>query len=219
MIRPNAVATMTSADSLRFSPRLRDALISDLVMDDLTIYGDRWFEIKIREPQDWTGHLGRQLGIAVVDDDVHETLIWLMPLIDELLASWPPPADLGVYAELAHQAVKNLRPMQVYGMLLVGPGHWRKGSFEGVNGWGSLQQHLQRMLEKSLASQLAQVVGRWREQDIRKLREKRKEAIAAAVAAEESSGDQPPGDARRRVSLRELADYPRERPYVPPGRT
>lgn len=210
---------MTSADSHRFSPRLRDALISDLVMDDLTVYGDRWFEIKMHRQHDLTGHLGRQLGIAVVDDEVHETLIWLMPEIDKLLASWPPPADLRVYTELAHQSVKNLRPIQVYGMLLAGPGHWRKGSFDAVIGWGSLQQHLQRMLERALASQLAQVVGRWREQDIRKLREKRKEAIADAAAAKESSDDKPAADARRRVSLRELADYPRERPYVPPGRT
>jgi hypothetical protein len=168
----------------RISPRLRDALIADLAMEDLSVEGDRWTKLKLREPSDWTEHLGRQLGMTRSwGSDIHATLLVVVDGLDDLLKDWPPTSEHADCVRVAHEATKHLDPLDLYAMLLAGPAHWRKAKLPAELKVDRLPHEFQRMVEAALASEIRRVLDQWTRWDIRNLRQKRRDAIAAAAAA------------------------------------
>lgn len=171
--------TATPAEPLRISGRLRDALVADLVLEDLS--SDYWVTTRLHEEWEWTEHLGRQLGLNMAGPGgLHETLLLMIPEIDDRLrGSWPPQQDIAWCRALAHEATKNLTPTEVYATFLSGPAQWKR---EKVNDCtvGKLHAHLQPRLEVCLAGELNRVLGDWVKWDVHRLAERRRKAIEAA---------------------------------------
>lgn len=207
----------SSGETQGISPRLKQALVADLVMDDLTQASDHWLVEPLREEDDWTEHLARQLGIRDTSGsaDMHSTLLLIVRELDELIRTWPPPRDGAAWKDLAHDATKHLTPIEVYATLLAGPASWRSQTVPVGCKVDRLHLHLQPALEKVLTAELSRMVGDWVKWDIRKLRERRDAARAEQVTQ----------DAREvtpRVPPRRRPDYDPNRPtqsFQPPGRT
>ena len=200
------------------SPRMRDALIADLAMEDLTVDGDHWTRARLREPRDWTEHLARQLSLKSHYYGVHDTLLMIVEQLDALLREWPPPTDPNVCLNIARQAIKNLDPLELYSMLLAGPGRWQRRKIPPETTYTQLPKRMQLDVERELAGELARLMDRWRAWDIPKLRQKRKEAIAATETAERDE-TLPDESARWRPNRREIRELPRDGYFTPPGRT
>jgi hypothetical protein len=168
-------------DEYQISPRLKDALISYLVADDLSEEGDYWLRHRLRGPTEWTEHLGEQLrikdrhGVA----GIHDTLLAMIPEIDRLVGNWPPPTTPEQCESLALVAVKNLDSMEVYATLLAGPGEWRRGRISAETTVEGLSARLKPMLHKALASELSRVFDNWVKWKVPALHVRRKEAIEA----------------------------------------
>jgi hypothetical protein len=207
------------------SGRLKTALVADMAMADLSEENTRWMTVPVRGPRDWTGHLARQLGVQELEqdsDNVHYTLMVVIPELDKMLREWPPPTDPDPYVVLARAATKNLQARLVYDLLLVGPPAWRDRTIDGGR-VESLRARLQYVLEQALASDLQQVVARWDDWDVRELKKRRDEAVQARRKAEEAELEavkEQSRAARKPPSRKELADrIPRQGWFVPPGRT
>jgi len=206
----------------RITRRLRDALVADLVVRELDEEGEYWLTAKL-EPRDWTRHLARQLGIAGTDGPggIHDTLLVIVREVDRLIGRLRPTDELEeVCKELAHEATKNLQPLEVYATLLAGPSRWRQKKIEAGCRVASLSGQLRPILERELANELRRVLGEWAKLDFRKLGEQREEAIKAARAnagagAKATASTSP----RQPQTARDRADRLKMRPFQPPGRT
>src|SRR5665213_2578463 len=78
----------------RVSGRLKNALISDLVLDDLGPEGDALLRTQFSDNFEATEHLARQLAMddhRAAASDVHTTLLFILEQTDDLLCSWPDP--------------------------------------------------------------------------------------------------------------------------------
>lgn len=214
--------SLASSEGLRISRRLKDALVADLVMEDLGEQGDRWLVLPLRDEHEWTEHFARQLGMQATYESggIHDTLLVIIGQVDEVIRTWPPRQDIRVCRELTHEATKHLTPIELLATLLAGPPNWRRMKIETGCTVERLASHLQPMLEKLLAAELKRVLGQWVQWDVPKLRERRKEALNAAQSARakpepEAAGPRIP---YKRPSGRERTD--RLKPlYQPPGRT
>jgi hypothetical protein len=176
---------------------------------------DYWLAQPLQDERDWTRNLGRQLGLR--DDEiagVHDTLLLVVRELDNLIRVWPPPLEDGnACQQLAHEATKNLQPVELYATLMAGPPRWREARVQGCK-IGKLAGQLQPALEKALAAGLNQVLGRWVKWDIRELRKRRDAAIRAVQEASVSAPRVP----YQRPEGRER--WERLKPaYRPPGRT
>jgi hypothetical protein len=207
----------------RISPRLRDALVADLVMEDLDPDGDGayWLTVALKHEEEWTEHLARQLGFSRTDgpSDLHQTLLLIVRELDDMLRHWPPPhEDSSTCRKLAHDATKSLTPLELYATFLAGPTHWRAKKVDACK-IDKLPAQLQPILERALAAELSRVLGQWVKWDTRKLKERRREAIKAAEAARAEAER----EVARKEPYRRQADkdrWDRTKPlYRPPGRT
>lgn len=52
----------------RASPRLKNALVADLVFEDLDESGDHWLTDPLGGEYEWTEHFGRQLALRGTDE-------------------------------------------------------------------------------------------------------------------------------------------------------
>lgn len=211
----------SSVEDKRISPRLKQALVADLVMGDPTRESDHWLVEPLREPAEWTEHLARQLGIrdTLGVADIHGTLLLIVGELDDLIRYWPPPRDGNAWKDLAHEATKSLSPVEVYATLLAGPESWRNQTLDKGCKVDRLHLHLQPILAKVLTAELSRVIGDWVKWDIRKLRERRDElrAVAKAEQVAPAVHEAPP-----RVPPRRRPDYEPNRPtraFQPPGRS
>ncbi len=209
-------------ERLRISGRLKNALVADLVMNDLGEEADHWLVGPLRDEHEWTEHFSRQLGMDINygQAGLHETLLLIILEIDELIRSWPPRHDIRVCRALAHEATKHLTPIELHATLLAGPHRWRRLKVEAGCTIEGLATHMQPILEKELAAELNRVLSKWVEWDIPKLHERRKGALKATEAVE--AGAEPdaarPRAKYQRPTGRERTD--RLAPlYQPPGRT
>lgn len=209
-------------EELRISPRLKNALVADLVIGDLGPRGDRWLTEPLRDADQWTEHLGRQLGMTTTygPGGIHDTLLVIVLQLDALVRTWPPQHDLAVCRQLAHEATKHLSPTEFVATLLAGPLSWRRSKLEKGCRIDGLSAQLQPLLEKEVATDLHRVLAQWVEWDIRKLRDRRQRALDAQAADRTPSASDAP---TRRVRYqpptgRDLIDLITPR-YQPPGRT
>src|SRR5665213_2343896 len=95
----------------RVSGRLKNALISDLVLDDLGPEGDALLRTQFADNFEATEHLARQLAMddhRAAASDVHTTLLFILEQTDDLLRSWPPPTTPDTCRPLADAAVQHL---------------------------------------------------------------------------------------------------------------
>lgn len=205
-----------SADQPQISRRLKNALIADLVMEDLTREGDHWLADTADDEHDWTNHLARQLGIRDIygASGLHETLMLILWQLDEALNDWPPLHDAGTCRDLANIATKDLSPIETYASLLAGPVHWRSQKIESVR-VDKLGNQLRLIIEKALAAELARVIAKWVDWDVRRLNQRRRDAVEerSAAKAKADAAERPPPSARRRSGDKFI------RPFTPPGKT
>lgn len=212
---------LASDERRQISPRLKQALVADLVMEDLSRDADHWLVDLPRDESEWTEHLARQLGIARSSSGggIHDTLLTIVWELDELLdAPWPPVHDSTVCRQIAHEATKHLSALEIHTTLLAGPAQWKRERIEAGCKIERLAGHMQPLLEKGIAAELNRVIARWTEWDIRQLRDRRREALDAArnlSAAAETPVQRVP---YRRPTGRERFDRLKPR-YQPPGRT
>src|SRR6266511_284978 len=113
----------------RLSPRLRNALVADLVEKAVPDEVDRWLLARLPE-HEWVEHLARQLGFRTTDGPggIHDTLMLCIPELDRMLREWPLPSDGKASYALARAATKSLTSLESYATLLVGPGKWRRAT-------------------------------------------------------------------------------------------
>src|SRR5574341_628263 len=110
---------MEEVQTPRLSPRLRNALIADLLENADPADGDRLLLESRWDERTATDHLGRQLGFRTpCNTDLHDTLVVILPEIDRMLREWPLPRDGKACGELAAVATKSLRPVETYAALL-----------------------------------------------------------------------------------------------------
>lgn len=188
-------------EPIRLSNRLRDALISDRVMTDFSIDADELLTRRFA-PWDWTKHLARQLRLDVDADwrgtaGIVATLEFLLIELDDVIRTWPPGANLERCRAIAHAATSGLTTLEVVTTLLLGPPEWQRAKVAACS-VGDLGVRLHPVLEDRLASELHRLLVTWTELDVRKLRERRAEAIAAA-------------EKRREQAEREARDAEREK--------
>ncbi len=215
---------LAATDGPRISGRLKNALVADLVMEDLGPEGDHWLVEPLGDEFEWTEHLARQLGMERTwgPGGIHDTLMVVLDQVDHLLReAWPPRHDLGVCKEIAHEATKHVSPTALLATLLSGPVSWRRAKVEGGCRVDRLGTQLQPLLEKALATDLHRVLEKWVEWDIRQLRERRQRALDAAKAAQREEQAAKPGSPRvryQRPTGKDRDELLRPR-YRPPGRT
>jgi len=200
----------------RASPRLKNALVADLVFGDLDQSGDHWLTDALGGEHEWTEHFGRQLGLRhTYAGGIHDTLLFLLQQIDDLLKVWPPPQKPEDYRPLVEAATRPLTPIEIYDTLLAGPPKWRQGKIPECS-IARLPDKLHPILDRELASAVSHVVTTWVEWDIRKLRERRQEALKAAE--EKARAEARAAAPRKRPTRKEIEDN-RVVPFTPPGRT
>ncbi len=171
-----SVMSMEEFDTPRLSPRLRNALVADLIQDADPAEGDRLILAKWDE-HEATDHLARQLGFRVLcDGDLHDTLAVLLPEIDRLLRQWPLPKDGKACSALVKVATKSLAPIEVYAALLSGPSTWRRQTLRADCTVSGLEKQLLMILQRGLSSRLNEMFGRWDAWDVRQLRDRWEEA-------------------------------------------
>jgi hypothetical protein len=132
--------------------------------------------------------------------------------------------------QLAEFVTKDLQPLVVYDMLLIGPGEWQRRKLH-ADTLGGLPAKLQNVFEVALASDLARMFTQWREWRVWELRKRRDEALQALYEEERAEREAtrkanlpippPPGTARPTSKMMREPDDPHfGKPwYVPPGRT
>jgi hypothetical protein len=208
----------------RASGRMKNALVADQVMADLEKSSDHLLTDPMGDEKDWTEHLAHQLSInRWGPGDVHDTLMFVLQLLDERLRVWPPahtPTDL---QPIADAATKNMDPDEVYDLLLRGPGRWRqKQVSDGITVDG-LATVLKPILARELAGELSRLFDRWVAWDIPKLKERREEAIKVKEAAEraKAAAERAARQAKRpsRAEMQARLANNRGTSYTPPGRT
>jgi len=213
---------------------MRDALIADLALADLSVDGDRLLTEPMESSRDWTHHLARQLGWPghrpdededdeywhppILSDYAQAALLWLVRLIDQQLREWPPPQTPDDCQPMAEAATVDLGPQELYAMFLEGPARWRSAK-EAGGPVESLPARLQPILEKHLKSALSQLFTRWNEMGVNRLKARRDEAIKKAERPKVP--EPPPAQPRQPLTAQEVADRRKERGgfFQPPPRT
>lgn len=203
----------------QISPRMRDALVADRAMEDLSAEGNGWMRDRPRQPEEWTENLARQLGIDFYYDGVHETLLLVVEQLDALIREWPPSSDQDVCLDIARQATKNLTPIELYTTLLAGPGRWRKTKLSSETSYDQLPARMKSDLERALAGELSRMLAQWKSWEIPKLHRKRDQAIAEARAKERNQPSNDGARVRRPPDRQAISDLRRGGYYTPPGRT
>jgi hypothetical protein len=215
----------------RPSPRLKNALVVDLVADDASPEAAQWLLNATHDGTTLPEHLARQLGMAHCPPSSEDTLEFLLPLLDAMLRNWPLIYDAATCKVLAHDATKYMTFHETHAMLVAGPSTWRGSKISAGCRVDGLERELQMVLEKALASALAGMLQRWDEWEVNRLHERRRLAIeaqreaetqadkaAAAAASAPSVTATARGPDGKRIppppSLREKR-YP---PYTRPGR-
>ncbi|HVM07024.1 MAG TPA: hypothetical protein VM345_01055 [Acidimicrobiales bacterium] len=187
------------------SPRLKNALVADLVMADPSRDSDRLLLDPMRDEDDWVEHFARQLHIdAPWGSGIPDTLVFVLREVDELLRTWPPRHDAETCRAIAHEATKHLRPLEVFGTLLAGPPTWQRETITGGR-IDKLAAQMQPVLQKGLAAELGRVLEEWERWDVRDLRARRNEARRAKERADEEARRQEfaaAGRERRRATDR-----------------
>jgi hypothetical protein len=222
------VVIVSDAEEYRPSGFMRNALVAQRVFQELD--DSALTDIPLGDPYDWTELLGEQMGVRLdYRADLHSVLLFMLPEIQRLLNPWPPPQAQQDWVPLAEAATQGLTALQMYAALMAGPGRWLKGSIAAGTA-ESLPEKLRQLLVRSLASELAGVMTRWEEWNIRNLRDRREALIAEreehkrkereAKLTEVKKKPIPPPPPRRFINEGERADARRSRPdYTPPGRT
>ncbi len=170
------------SEPLRISGRLKDALIADKVRDP-----DYDADKVLRngagnDPFDWTDHLARQLGLSTryYDDTrfagLHDTLMVVLPELDDLVRRWPPLADARALLPVAESSTSGLTDVEVYATMLSGSKAWRSTTVGADVHLDKLADQLRGIINRSLAASLADLLRRWTDWDIRTIREQRQEA-------------------------------------------
>lgn len=174
---------------------------------------------------DWTENLARQLSIDLWSQaGIHDTLMVVVPLLDDLLRAWPPPHTPTDCLPIAEVATRNLTPIEVYATFLAGPGRWRQKRVKDGVTMAGLATVLRPVLASELASELSRMLERWVAWDIRQLQDRWREAVKAKEAAEraEQAAAQANRPARKRRTPEEIAAPRGDNPvgtYQPKGRT
>jgi hypothetical protein len=216
---------MSQIETPKLSPRLKDALIADLLQDADDDLGDQLLLERFRDEYEWTEHLKRQLGLrAHGAGDVHETLKVLLPELGRLLREWPLPTDGKACRSLAEVATKSLLPVETYATLLSGPRRWRKPVLGQDVSVEHLDGRLRVVLQRALATSLNDMLGRWTAWEIPRLRQRWREAKARQSESREEVDETERAAARaeRQRALRETREDRarwRRACYTPPGRT
>ncbi|MGP8064506.1 MAG: hypothetical protein ACLP5O_18420 [Acidimicrobiales bacterium] len=215
-----------SPDGFQASPRLKQALVADLVMQEDDRSNDHLLTDRMNDNHELTENLARQLSLTYYSPaGIHDTLLVVIVLIDELLRGvWPPPHTPEDCQPIAVAATKNLDGYEVYATLLAGPGRWRNRRIQDGVTVSSLPATLKPILATELATELSQMFSRWVQWDIRDLRGRRDEAIKAkqAAEAEQREAERKARPARKRPTPAEIAARRQDNPvasYQPKGRT
>ncbi|MGQ0434233.1 MAG: hypothetical protein ACT452_17745 [Microthrixaceae bacterium] len=169
-------------EPLRISGRLKDALIADLVRDPEYDADGILRRGAGNDPFDWTDHLARQLGLSTRYRDerfagLHDTLLVVLPELDELLSRWPPEADARALQPITESATRGLTEVEVYATMLAGSKAWRNTPIGADVQLDKLAGHLRAILVRTLAASLSDLLRRWNEWDVRSIREQRAEAL------------------------------------------
>lgn len=168
-------------EPLRISGRLKDALIADLVRDPEDDADGVLRRGAGNDPFDWTDHLARQLGLSTRYRDerlagLHDTLLVVLPELDEMLKQWPPEADARALQPITESATRGLTEVEVYATILAGSKAWRNSTVGAEVHLDKLGGHLRTMLVRTLAASLSDLLRRWKEWDVRSIRDQRAEA-------------------------------------------
>jgi len=212
---------MDGSDARRYSPRLHNALIADLLQDAEENEGDELLLRKFADEYEWTEHLGRQLGVRTDGPGgVHDTLMFLLPELDRMLSEWPIPTEGKGCDVLAREATKSLSPLEAYATLLAGPKKWRKASIDAPSTVEGLATRLRTILERSLASALRGVLADWNSWDVRRLRDRWEEAKRrrAELNAQADTQSAVPGRTRPEESPEDRRRWRQAASYRAPGR-
>ena len=202
----------------KISGLLQNALIADLVMADHPDAREYLIERQTSE-HEWTGNLARQLRIRRLDGPggIHTTLLFIVEELERIIGRRWPIRDDRWCAETVRSAVKNLKGIEPLATLQAGPEEWRRPhidcSIDHVN------RHFIPALEKALTGELGRMLGDWDTWDIRRLRERRNQAIDDRRKAEAderiAAGAEPP---RARRPTRDPKERFNGYGYTPPGR-
>ena len=93
-------------DDVQISRRLKDALIYDIVMEDLSHEADDLLARRLRK-WELTSHLARQLRLGHDwrgTAGLEATMAFMLREIDDLLRTWPPHADVERCRSITHAA-------------------------------------------------------------------------------------------------------------------
>ena len=168
-------------DGYRPSGLVKNALVAHRVFQHRD--EDALTELRLEDQHDWTYFLGEQMGIQVdYGSDLHSVLLFMLREIEASLFPWPPPQSPDDWTPLVEAALKGMTPTEVYAALRAG-GRWQRSTVEG-GPLDALSAKLRRLLVRNLASELSGLVSRWVQWDIRDLKRKRDELIAARHARE-----------------------------------
>lgn len=218
----------TPGEQQRISRLLKNALVADRVMEDLDEEDEDedWLMQPLNDPHEWTENLGRQLGMKDYwmyrEAGAHDTLMLIIPVVEQLVTERPLTSDTSVFKQLAHEATKSLSSMELYATLLAGPPRWRQAKIGVDCKVERLPDHLKPILEKALAGELSRMFEQWTRWDIRNLEQRRKEALEIRRERAKAEAEAArPKTVRRKPSAQELADRAKERGgfFTPPGRT
>lgn len=189
---------------LRIGPRLRFALVADLVTDELArAAGDRLSVDVARrdDPRDWIQNLARQLHLGdsygYVDEDVHATLLVVVEGLNELMDDRALLRDPDSARGIAAEAVKHLNTREAMKMLLLGPPSWLTGQISECK-VEKLGFHLQPIVQKGLTSAISGMLGRWNLWDVIGLRFEWEGAVREQAAAEARQPPRPVQPVARR---------------------
>lgn len=208
----------------RLSPRLRHALIADIVMTDAV---DDYDPDDLYAPSTlWeaTLELARQLRVRVVAreaaaGDVEATLRFLLPQLDDLVRNWPPQLNEGrTCQDLARETTKNMPAVELFATLMAGPPEWHREQV-GPCKVDRLAANLRPLLTRRLAAELNRMLDEWVKWDVREA-EQRLHEVRGRWREEQAKS--PTADSRERQPFRrERGRALRERfdQYQPPGRT
>jgi len=209
-----------SDEPLRISPRLRDALVADL-MEEADEEERDWLlsDKRRRDEHECTEDLARQLGFQrTYDPVVHDLLLFVLPELERLLNQWPLPEDNKECAFIVKHATSGLGVGSTYVAVLSGPPAWSKGRLPDEATIGALPNHLESVLRKGLTSALRSVLDRWTQWNVPRLHHRWDEEWHRRRATPATS----PvvlTEAQRRQRREERNRFNQVAGWVPPGRT
>jgi hypothetical protein len=214
------VPVYLSDETLRISPRLRDALVADLMEEADEEVAD-WLlsERRRNDEHECTEDLARQLGFRqTYGPVVHDVLMFMLPELDRLLRQWPLPQDNKECAFIVKHATSALRPGETLSLLIAGPPSWSRGPLPEGATYASLPRHCESVAVKGLTASLRGVLDRWDTWNVPALHVQWNEARFRKRA--QSTAPTPPvSEAERAQRRADRNRFNRTAGWVPPGRT